>query len=290
MTPDAAIAPLILGSGGTVGRALTRLLGERFPHTVSATRTEIDVTDRFRLEAEVERLRPTVLINCAALSDPKDCEADPDRARLVNVVGAENAARAAAACGCRLVHVSTASVFDGRSDRPYRESDPPEPLSVHGRTKLEGERRVAEAAEDHLIVRTSWLYGRGCAGFVETIRRAALGGVVLRVASDESGSPTSVGDLAGALLRLLSVNVAGLVHFANSGICSRFAMAEMILEALGHAGAVIEPVASDRGGTVVVPVNAALDTALYTRLTGSAPRSWQAALRDYLAGESWADD
>jgi dTDP-4-dehydrorhamnose reductase len=289
LTPDAAIAPLILGSGGTVGRALTHLLEERFPRTVSATRTEIDVTDRSRLEAEVERLRPTVLINCAALSDPEDCEADPDRARRVNVVGAENAARAAAACGCRLVHVSTASVFDGRSDRPYRENDPPEPLSVHGRTKLEGERRVAEAAEDHLIVRTSWLYGRGCAGFVETIRRGALGGVVLRVASDESGSPTSVGDLAGALLRLLSVNVTGLVHFANSGICSRFAMAEMILEVLGHARAVLEPVAADRG-TVVVPVNAALETALYTRLTGSAPRSWQAALRDYLAGEPWADD
>lgn len=278
-------APLVLGAGGMLGAALARRLEEEFPGTIAATRAEADVTDRFRLEAEVERLQPTVVINCAAFTDVDGCEVDPGRARKVNVEGAENAARAAAGAGCRILHLSTDFVFDGRAVSPYREDDAAAPISEYGRTKLEGERRVAAVADDHLIVRASWLYGRGRTNFVDAIRSRAASESVLKVVSDQVGSPTFVADLAEALVRLLRVAHRGTVHFANSGSCSRYELAAAILALSGAAArARLEPITTEEAGRLAArPACSALDTALYTRLTGETPRPWKEALRDYLA-------
>ncbi len=283
MRVSGALVPLVLGAGGMLGRELARVLEEAFPATVSATRAEADVTDRFRLAAEVERLRPDVVINCAAYTDVDGCETDPEKARRVNVEGAGNAARAAAAAGCPVIHISTDFVFDGRKAAPYTEDDTPAPLSEYGRSKHEGERRVAALAPDHLIVRTSWLYGSGRSNFVDAIRARARNGGTLRVVDDQFGSPTYVFDLARAVLRLMERDARGLVHFANAGICSRHDMARFILEAGGFRGVRLEPIKTGEAGRIAVrPACSALDTARYTRLTGETPRTWQEALRDYL--------
>jgi len=285
VTGEREVVPLVLGAGGMLGMAVARLLERHYPATVSATRAEADVTDRFRLAAEVERLQPTVVFNCAAYTDVDGCEVDADRARRVNAEGAENVARAAAGSGCRLVHLSTDFVFDGRGRRPYREDDPTGPLSVYGRSKLEGERRAAEAAADHLIVRSSWLFGRGRANFVDAIRARAASVPVLKVVSDQVGSPTFVEDLAEALLRLLRVEHRGVVHFANDGSCSRFELARAIVEALGPAATARPvPITTEEAGRLAArPAYSALDTTLYARLTGAAPRPWKDALCAYLA-------
>jgi dTDP-4-dehydrorhamnose reductase len=281
--PAATVVPLVLGAGGMLGRALARRLERAFPSTIAATRAEADVTDRFRLEAEVERLQPTVIVNCAAYADVDGCELDPDLARRVNVDGAENAARAAAGAGCRLLHISTDFVFDGRARKPYGEADPPAPLSEYGRSKLEGERRVADLAPDHLIVRTAWLYGAGRANFVDTIRARAAEGGVLKVVDDQFGSPTWVGDLAEALERLLPIDVRGVLHFANRGVCSRLELAGAILELSGTHGVRVAPITTAEAGRVAVrPAFSALDSTLYTRLSGAAPRPWREALGNYL--------
>jgi dTDP-4-dehydrorhamnose reductase len=266
-----------------LGRAVAEVLEAAIPGTVSATRAEADVTDRFRLEAEVERLRPDLIINCAAYTDVDGCEIDRDRARRVNAEGAENAARAAAAAGCPIVHVSTDFVFDGRKSVPYTEDDLPAPLSEYGRTKLEGERRVAAAAPDHLIVRSSWLYGPGRGNFVDAIRSRAENGGALRVVDDQFGSPTYVADLARALLLLVGKNARGLVHFANAGVCSRFALARAVLAGAGLGAVRLEPIKTQEAGRIAVrPAFSALDTSRYMRLTGVPPRPWLEALRDYL--------
>lgn len=283
MRASGALVPLVLGAGGMLGRELARVLEEAFPATVSATRAEADVTDRFRLAAEVERLRPDVVINCAAYTDVDGCETDPEGARRVNVEGAGNAARAAAVAGCPVIHISTDFVFDGRKATPYTEDDTPEPLSEYGRSKYEGEQRVAALAPDHLIVRTSWLYGSGRSNFVDAIRARARNGGTLRVVDDQFGSPTYVFDLARAVLRLIERDARGLVHFANAGICSRHDMARFILKAGGFRGVRLEPIKTGEAGRIAVrPACSALDTARYTRLTGETPRTWQEALRDYL--------
>ena len=273
---------MVIGASGLLGRALTRRLEAEFPDTIGATRAEADVTDRFRLELEIERLRPTVVINCAAFTDVDGCTRDPGRARDVNALGAENAARAAAASGCRMVQISTDYVFDGGADRPYAEDDPVGPIQEYGRSKLDGERRVATAAPDHLIVRTAWLFGRDGGAFVTGIRRRALAGEPLRVVSDQTGSPTFVEDLADGIARLLRVEHRGVVHLVNRGSASRIDMTGVILQALGLAGkAVVTPVAArtifpsaDR------PAYTVLATGLYERLTGSIPRGWREALAD----------
>jgi dTDP-4-dehydrorhamnose reductase len=278
--------PLVLGAGGMLGRAVSAVLEEEYPGTVSATRAEADVTDRFRLEAEIERLRPDVVINCAAYTDVDGSEIDRDNARRVNSEGAGYAALAAAAAGAKIIHVSTDFVFDGRHREPYTEDEAPAPISEYGRTKLEGERRVAAANADHLIVRTSWLYGAGRRNFVDAIRSRAANGGVLRVVDDQYGSPTYAPDLADALVRLMARGATGLVHFANAGVCSRLEMAREILAAGGHGGCRLEAITTAEAGRIAVrPAYSALDTSRYERLTGRSPRPWQAALREYLGTE-----
>jgi dTDP-4-dehydrorhamnose reductase len=288
MTAAGGLRPMVIGAGGLLGRALARRLESEYPGTIAATRAEADVTDRFRLESEVERLQPGVVVNCAAYTDVDGCTRDPDRARAVNAEGAENAARAAAGAGCRIIHVSTDFVFDGRSDRPYVESDPTGPLSEYGRSKLEGERRLAVAAPDHLIVRTAWLYGDGGGGFVTAIRRRAEAGEALRVVVDQTGSPTFADDLADGIARLLRVEHRGIVHLVNRGSCTRFDLARAILEDLGLAGRVTITGIPSRevGAAAERPAYSVLDTGLYERLTGHAPRPWRDALRWHLGGAS----
>ncbi len=278
-----AFVPLVLGAGGMLGRAVVQVLDRAFPGTVSATRAEVDVTDRFRLESELERLRPDVVINCAAYTDVDGCETDPGMARRVNVEGAENAASAASAAGCPIVHISTDFVFDGRKSAPYTEEDAPAPLSEYGRSKRAGEERVAAVAADHLIVRTSWSYGAGRAHFVDAIRSRAANGGPLKVVDDQFGSPTYVVDLARALYHLILREARGLVHFANAGICSRHDMAGLILRTCGFHDVPLVPIpTSDAGRIAVRPSYSALDTSRYTRLTGETPRPWQEALIEYL--------
>ena len=228
-----------------LGRAVTFVLEQEFPGTISASRAEADVTDRFRLESEVERLRPDLVINCAAYTDVDGCETYRDRARRVNAEGAENAARAAAAAGCPIIHLSTDFVFDGRKSVPYAEDDLPAPLSEYGRTKLEGERRVVD---------------------------------------DQFGSPTYVADLGRALRLLIQKSARGLVHFANAGACSRHALAQAILAVCDLSAVRLESMKTGEAGRIAVrPAYSALDTARYSGLTGEPPRPWQDALRDYLA-------
>jgi dTDP-4-dehydrorhamnose reductase len=267
-----------------LGAAVAWALEQAHPSTISATRAEIDVTDRFRLEAEVERLQPTVIINCAAYTDVDGCETDRDRARRVNVEGAENVALVAAGAGCRLIHIGTDFVFDGRARRPYREEDTPAPVSEYGRTKWEGERRIASAHADHVIVRTAWLYGRGRANFVDAIRSRALEGEVLRVVTDQTGSPTWVADLAEAIVLLMETDHRGVVHFAGAGSCTRFELAEAIVSILGDSRVRLQPITTDEAGRIAVrPEYSVLDTSLYARLTGRTPRPWQEALCAYLS-------
>lgn len=283
MKPRAEFVPMVLGAGGMLGRVLEEVLEEAFPGTIAATRAEADVTDRFRLESDIERLRPDAIINCAAHTDVDGCETDKEEAWRINAEGAENVARAAAAAGCRLLHVSTDFVFDGRARVPYTEDAAPAPLSEYGRSKLDGERRVAALAPDHLIVRTAWLYGAGRPNFVDAIRARARNGGTLRVVDDQLGSPTYVLDLARALCLLVDGEARGLLHVANLGVCSRYEMARFILDAGGFRGVGLEPIKTAEAGRIAIrPAFSALDTTRYTSLTGQTPRTWQEALRDYL--------
>lgn len=283
-------APLVLGAGGFLGRCVEERLSERFPNTVGATRAEIDITDYFGMIQELERLEPSLVINCAAVADVDLCERRPDLALRVNAEGAANAARASRAAGARFIHISTDYVFDGGQAGPYSEEDPAAPRSVYGASKLDGERRVLKECPEALVVRTSWLFGPGGGDFVErTLRLAREEGWVGGV-TDQVSCPTYTPDLTAALEALAQRGAEGIVHFANSGACTRHDLALRIVDRAGIGRDLeVRPQRwADLGRPAPRPASSVLSCARYASLTGLTPRPWEEALAERLAAEAEA--
>jgi dTDP-4-dehydrorhamnose reductase len=218
---------LVTGSAGMLGTDVTRV-GERAGHDpIAMSHAVLDITDAVSVERAMQRSNPDAVINCAAWTDVDGAETRREAAHAVNVLGAGNVARAAAAAGIQLVHVSTDYVFNGTpplggggKPRPYLESDPTGPRSVYGETKLEGERLVLGASPRHTVVRSSWLFGVGGPNFAGTMLRLAGERESVRVVDDQVGCPTWTGHLAPALLGLIERDVHGLVHLAGAGYVS----------------------------------------------------------------------
>ena len=286
--------PLITGSGGRLGRALTQVLEEEhaseFPGAVFATRDEIDVTDYFRMRSEMERIEPTVVVNCAAMTAVDLCEDEPARAAAINVEGARLVARAARVTGARVIHVSTDQVFDGRQAgtlRPYREDDPTRPLSVYATSKLQGEAAVASENPDHAILRSAWLFGPHPAeAFPERYLSALAAGETIRIVSDRIGSPTYLKDLARAIVALIRAPFTGVMHFASAGEpTSRYHVVRELALRLGMdtQRLVAIPSSAWSGDRATRPLYSALDCGLYARVTGRPPRTWLACVDEYIA-------
>ena len=231
---------LVTGASGMLGCDVMRA-GRRGGHElVGLGHPELDIVDADAVESAFRRLSPDAAVNCAAWTDVDGAEGRPEEARLVNAEGAGNLARAAAATGAPLVHVSTDYVFAGDpprdatgAPRPYVESDPTGPRSVYGRTKLEGELEVMAVSKRHTVARSSWLFGVDGRNFVATMLRLAGEGEgqpegggpdgsdratpAVQVVTDQIGCPTWTGHLAPALIGLLEREVSGLVHLAGAG-------------------------------------------------------------------------
>jgi dTDP-4-dehydrorhamnose reductase len=204
---------LITGAGGQLGAALR----EVFPEAEARTREQLDVTAPLTLEADL-------VLHAAAWTDVDGAEADPAGAVAVNVGGTRNAV----ALGAPVVYFSTDYVFDGSKGEPYVESDVPQPLSVYGRTKLEGEREV----RDGWIFRSSWLFGWTGRNFVRTMLELGRERDEVAVVADQVGSPTYVGHLAEATRELLD-RPYGIWHLAAQGECSWAEFARAIFEEAG---------------------------------------------------------
>lgn len=218
---------LITGVQGMLGHDVRRV-GERAGHElILVDLPELDITDEQAVVSFYERERPEATINCAAWTDVDGAESHRQAAHAVNARGAGNLARAAAGIDSPLLHISTDYVFDGSAPldangraRAYVESDPTDPRSVYGETKLAGERQVLAASPAHTVVRTAWLYGIDGPNFVATMLRLAGEREAVQVVDDQVGSPTWSGHLAPAILGLLERQVSGLVHLTGAGSVS----------------------------------------------------------------------
>ncbi len=273
---------LITGHRGILGRALTIELPRRGVDVVGVDVAEMDVTDGGRVRAVLERERPDVVINCAAFTDVDGCERNRDLCFDVNARGAGNVAREAAAIGALIVHMSSDYVFDGDAKVPYGEGVQPRPLSVYGESKFEGEKRVAAAAAEYIIVRTAWLFGVGGVNFVSKVLARAKSGEPLEVVDDERGSPTYAGHLAVALAKLVGLEFRGTVHVAGGGVASWCDVAAEVLRLTGLQVPLKAIAAADLNLPARRPRYSALDTSLYAALTDEGMPPWQEGLAAYL--------
>jgi dTDP-4-dehydrorhamnose reductase len=277
---------MVAGAAGQLGQALVARLGAQVAW--AGGHEALDVRDGAAVREAVARARPDVVFNATAYNKVDGAESEPDEAFAVNEAGPRHLAEAAAEAGALVVHVSTNYVFDGALSRPYTEDDPAHPLSVYGRSKLAGERAVAEADPAHLVVRTSALFGRGGnrakgGTFVERVLAGARAGKPLRIVSDQEVSTTYAPDLALGLIALVERGARGVFHVVNDGTCTWHALA---VEALRQAGvdAPVEAVTSaELNAPAKRPRYSVLSTAKYRALGLPPLREWRAALAAHLA-------
>jgi dTDP-4-dehydrorhamnose reductase len=223
---------LVTGAGGLLGRSLGQLSGPGRP-IVALGRDGLDIADPDSVARALDQHRPAALINPAAMTDVDGCERDPAAARRANADGPRVLARACAASGVRLVHVSTDFVFDGRKREPYTVEDAPNPLSVYGSSKLAGEEAVREEAPDALVVRTAWVYGKGGKNFASRLFEYAAKTKTLRGITDMRSAPTYAPELARRLLELADRGVPGTYHVTGAGEASWFEVARAALDLAG---------------------------------------------------------
>ena len=280
---------LILGTG---------LLGQEFTHTPSRVvdktlgvvaqrtswgRQELDITDPTQVHKKITRLKPSVIINCAAYTKVDAIQQDKQKAYLVNGTAVKYLAEVARSIDATLVHYSTDYVFDGTTSKGYREDHPPAltPPNEYGTSKLQGERHIVDTTDKFYIIRTAWLFGQYGNNFIHTVQRLAQSQNPMTIVNNEYGRPTYAVDLVGTTLAMLAQNRPyGVYHATNSGAkVSWYQYAQFILQHTNSAAlSRLAPITSEQyNAPAPRPKNSVL---LNTKLPKL--RSWKNAVQEYL--------
>jgi dTDP-4-dehydrorhamnose reductase len=229
---------IVTGANGQLGQSL-QFIASNYPeiHFVFCSSAEFDITNSEQCEATFSKYQPNFCINAAAYTAVDKAESEPEKAHLINVIGAKNLAEVCKNHHTVLMHISTDFVFDGESHTPYDENDSPNPTGVYGQTKLDGENAIQAVFDEFFIIRTSWVYSQFGSNFMKTMLRLALERDSLSIVNDQIGTPTNAVDLANALLNMIlfqnqesSKNYYGIYNFSNEGQCSWFEFAQKIFE------------------------------------------------------------
>jgi dTDP-4-dehydrorhamnose reductase len=261
---------------------------------VAIGRPDLDLADEKSVAAAIARERPDIVVNAAAYTAVDRAETEPAIAHAVNALGAEHVAAACAANAIPIIHISTDYVFDGTKDGPYVEDDPTAPINVYGRTKLEGEQRVAEACERHLILRTAWVHSPWGVNFVKTMLRLATARPNIGVVDDQTGSPTYAPHLAATVLAIAARAAAdpagmrwGVYHAAGLGETTWFGFAREIFRHAVEQGlpaAEVAAIATAAYPTLARrPANSRLNCDRLRLLLGVELPDWRVGVGDCVA-------
>jgi dTDP-4-dehydrorhamnose reductase len=280
---------LVTGANGQLGQAI-QSISVNYPQIdfVFCTSSDLDITQKERCLEAFTKFNPDFCINAAAYTAVDKAESEPDKAYLINVIGAKNLAEVCKASKTILLHVSTDFVFDGSKQMPYNEEDTPNPTGVYGQTKLDGEKAIQETFDNYFIIRTSWVYSQFGNNFMKTMLRLASERDSLSVVDDQIGTPTNAVDLAKVLVKicttynqqLTAYNLFGIYNYSNEGQCSWYDFAKKIFE-VNNFSINLQPILSESYPTPAKrPAYSVLDKSKIKEVFGVAVDSWEESLKN----------
>jgi len=285
---------LVIGANGQLGWELCKRGVRAGFDVLPLDLPEFDITDRSSVQKTVARQNVSLAINASAYTAVDLAESEVELAFAINRDGPSYLASACGNAGIPLIHISTDYVFDGKTRNPYSETDPVCPLGVYGKSKAEGEKKVRDLLDEHIILRTAWLYGVHGNNFVKTMLRLGKEQERLRVVADQYGCPTFAGDLADAIL-IIAARICGAdnitwgtYHYCSKGKTTWHGLTEKIFElARPHISLKVkkvEPITTQEYPTPAKrPANSALNCSMIHDRFGISPRPWEESLEKMIA-------
>jgi dTDP-4-dehydrorhamnose reductase len=270
----------ILGGKGMLGADLVETCRQQGFDARIFDLPEFDMTNPEQLKQALNTAR--AIVNCAAYTDVDGAERQRDLAYKVNAEAAGRLGMLARKAKLWVLHISTDFVFDGKGERPYVETDPPNPINEYGRTKLIGEQLLVESGCDNCIMRIEWAYGRSGNNFVAKLMQRAEATQMLKVVDDQTGSPTATTEVAKVICKLLRRRPQGIFHFAADGHVSRYEMAKFIFSSLSMNVDVVPCKTSDYATPAARPLNSRFDCSKIKALLNEQIEPWQGPLERFL--------
>lgn len=278
---------LVTGASGQLGQSL-QFIAPNYPAIkfVFCDSKTLDITNEMNCKEVFYKTKPNYCINTAAYTAVDKAESEPEKANLINVVGAKNIAATCKQFDTKLIHISTDFVFDGSNNSQYTETDLPNPKGVYGQTKLDGEKAIQKVFPNYFIVRTSWVYSQFGNNFMKTMLRLSSERDVISVVDDQIGTPTNAVDLAEALVQIIltdnqqsTTDNFGIYHFSNEGQCSWYDFAAEIFRA-NKISINLQPIPTTSYPTPAVrPAYSVLDKSKIKSVFGIEVLNWEESLK-----------
>ncbi len=271
---------VILGGKGMLGSDLASECSKRGYGITVLDLPQFDITDEQQIKDALSNT--TTVVNCAAYTNVEKAESESELAYKVNAEAVGKLGKIAKDKGILVVHISTDFVFDGCDNKPYIESDKPNPINVYGKSKLKGEELLVKSGCRQCIMRVEWTYGLAGNNFISKLISAAKAGKTLNVVDDQIGSPTATTEVSKAICELLGKRAEGLFHFAGSGYVSRFEMARFVFDKLNMDVELSGCRTSDYVTAAARPLNSRFDCSRIENLLTEKIRPWQEPLEEFL--------
>ena len=270
----------VLGGRGMLGSDLVQTCRQQGFNPIAYDLPEFDITDADQVQQAVAGAE--IIANCAAYTNVDGAESQTELAYKVNSEAVGRLGAVVRKAGKWVLHISTDFVFDGSSDKPYVETDHPNPINTYGKTKLAGEQLLTGSGCEYCIVRVQWTYGSAGNNFVTKLIQRAKSQDTLKVVDDQTGSPTATIEAAKAICELLRKKPRGIYHFASAGYVTRYGMAKFISEKLSMNVKLLPCKTSDFPSPAARPLNSRFDCSKISSLLDEPIKRWQAPLELFL--------
>ena len=276
---------LITGANGQLGACFKKISGNYTEcNFIFKSSSEADITDKPKLVKLFAEVKPHWVINCAAYTNVEKAEAEEEKAFKINAEASKNLAELCVANQAKLVHFSTDYVFDGKAEKPYKETDKTNPINVYGASKLKGENLIAETLKEHFIFRTSWLYSEFGHNFYKTIGRKIHEKAELNITTSQTGTPTNANDLAGFVVEIIASDNKnfGLYHFSNLGQATWYDFAKEILELTGNSEKIVLNKSNNFKTIAARPDYSVLDKTKLQQVFSKTILDWKVSLKNLI--------